>query len=119
MKNDMSPEILLKLLSDQTRLRCMLLLLQQGELCVCELTYALDLSQPKISRHLATLRDANVVNDRRAGQWIYYSVSNELPAWAADLLESIQAGCSKQAQYQRDLKILKKMPNRPANQVCA
>ncbi len=48
--------IFFKALADETRLRSLLLILQQGELCVCELTEALALSQPKISRHLAQLR---------------------------------------------------------------
>ncbi len=47
---------LFQLLSDPTRLRCLLLMQVEGELCVCELTHALDLSQPKISRHLAGAR---------------------------------------------------------------
>ena len=57
----MTPEILLKSLSDQTRLRSLMLLMQEGELCVCELTYALNLIQPKISRHLASLRDIQLL----------------------------------------------------------
>jgi len=52
-----------QLLSDETRLRCLLLLQKEGELCVCELVYALDIIQPKISRHLAALRDAGIVTD--------------------------------------------------------
>jgi ArsR family transcriptional regulator len=46
-----------KMLADSTRLRCLLLMQAEGELCVCELTHALNLSQPKISRHLAHLRE--------------------------------------------------------------
>lgn len=49
-----------KLVADDTRLRCLLLLVQEGELCVCELMTALNESQPKISRHLALLRDAKI-----------------------------------------------------------
>ena len=66
-------------LSNEIRLRCLVLLQLEGELCVCELTHALKLSQPMISRHLALLRDAGLVNDQRAGQWIYYQVNPELP----------------------------------------
>ncbi len=61
-----------KALSDLTRLRMLVLLNCEGELCVCELTHALDEIQPKISRHLAQLRELGVVLDRRQGQWIYY-----------------------------------------------
>ena len=54
-----------QLLSDDTRLRSLMLMQQGGELCVCELVHALGEIQPKISRHLAALRDAGVVVDRR------------------------------------------------------
>jgi ArsR family transcriptional regulator len=114
----MTPEILLKLLSDQTRLRSLMLLMQAGELCVCELTYALDLIQPKISRHLAALRDTQVVIDRRAGQWIYYRVNSKLPGWAKEILQATLAGSLKEAQYKQDIKKLKSMKNRPENRIC-
>ena len=116
---NMTPEILLKSLSDQTRLRCMMLLMQEGELCVCELTYALDLIQPKISRHLASLRDMQVVIDRRSGQWIYYSINPKLPAWAMELLQAALKGSKNEKQFKVDLKKLKSMSNRPDNRICA
>lgn len=96
-----------------------MLLLEHGELCVCELTYALDEVQPKISRHLASLRDMHVVIDRRAGQWIYYSINPDLPAWAIDLLEATLAGMKQEKQYLEDMKKLKGMPNRPETRICA
>ena len=73
---------LFSLLADPTRLRCVVLLQREGELCVCELVRALDLSQPKVSRHLAVLREGGVVEDRRAGQWVHYRLHPALPAWA-------------------------------------
>ncbi len=54
----MEPSTLFKALSDPTRLRCITLLSSHDELCVCELTQALDLPQPKVSHHLAALRKA-------------------------------------------------------------
>ena len=59
-----------KMLADSTRLRCLLLMQAEGELCVCELTHALNLSQPKISRHLAHLREAGVLVASRNGTWM-------------------------------------------------
>lgn len=115
----MTPEILLKSLSDQTRLRSLMLLMQEGELCVCELTHALDLIQPKISRHLASLRDMKVVIDRRAGQWIYYSINPKLPKWAKELLQAALKGSLNEKQYKEDLKKLKNMSNRPESRACA
>jgi len=65
-----------KALSDETRLRVMKLL-QARELCVCELIQVLEMSQPRISRHLSVLKNAGLVDDRREGKWVYYSLANE------------------------------------------
>lgn len=61
----------LKIISDETRLRILALLLKK-ELCVCELCEILEESQPKVSRHLAKLRGAGLVRDERHEQWIFY-----------------------------------------------
>ncbi|MDH4223684.1 MAG: metalloregulator ArsR/SmtB family transcription factor, partial [candidate division Zixibacteria bacterium] len=63
----------IKALGDETRLRILKLLMNR-ELCVCELEAALNLPQSKISRHLMVLRSNGLVNDRRKGQWIFYSL---------------------------------------------
>ncbi|WP_432537487.1 metalloregulator ArsR/SmtB family transcription factor [Pantoea eucalypti] len=81
------PLQLFKALSDETRLNLVLLLREKGELCVCELTLILKKSQPKISRHLALLRDIGMVIDRREGKWIHYRLSPHMPAWAATTIE--------------------------------
>lgn len=61
--------------SDRTRLRIMNLLLGREELCVCDLISVLELPQAKVSRHLAYLRKAGLVEGRRNGQWVYYRLS--------------------------------------------
>jgi len=66
---------LFKALSDETRLR-IIKLLENGELCVCDITAALDLVQPKVSFHLNTLKGAGLIKDRKAGRWIHYSLEN-------------------------------------------
>jgi ArsR family transcriptional regulator, arsenate/arsenite/antimonite-responsive transcriptional repressor len=63
-----------KALADPTRLR-LLNLLRQGELCVCDLTAALEMPQSKVSRHLSYLKKERWVSGRRAGQWMYYKLS--------------------------------------------
>lgn len=63
-----------KTLSDQTRLR-IIVLLSCKSLCVCEICDILKESQPKISRHLAKLRDAGFIIDKRHDQWVYYSLN--------------------------------------------
>ncbi|MFG6175842.1 metalloregulator ArsR/SmtB family transcription factor [Halomonas sp. THAF12] len=70
----------------------MLLIRHQGELCVCELTEALELSQPKVSRHLAQLRRCGLLEDRRAGQWVHYRLPVDLPDWALSTLEAAAKG---------------------------
>ena len=78
----MDPLEFFKLLADETRLGAILLIAQEGELCVCELTTALAETQPKVSRHLAMLRKAQLVLDRRQGQWVFYRMNPALPDWA-------------------------------------
>ena len=62
-------------LSDQTRLR-IYMILTAGELCVCELTCALDMEQSRISHSLKILRDAGLICSRKIGKWMFYSVSS-------------------------------------------
>lgn len=62
-----------KILSDETRLRIVILLAQQ-ELCVCELCGVLDVSQPKVSKNLSKLRDMNLVVDDRKEKFVYYKL---------------------------------------------
>jgi len=81
------PLQLFKNLSDETRLSLVLLLREKGELCVCELVSILKETQPKISRHLALLRESGLLIDRRDGKWIYYRLSPHMPAWAAAVIE--------------------------------
>ena len=65
-----------KILSDETRLRIIILLAQQ-ELCVCELSGVLDVSQPKISKSLSKLRDVNLVIDERKEKFVFYKLKTE------------------------------------------
>ena len=64
-----------KALSDETRLR-VIKLLEQGELCVCDITAALDMVQPKVSFHLSALKEAGFIKDRKQGKWIHYSLND-------------------------------------------
>jgi len=106
-------------MANEIRLRCLVLLQTQGELCVCELTHALELSQPMISRHLALLRETGMVQDRRVGQWIYYRISAELPDWVKKVLKTTAQANSIQAPFVDDQHALNDMPNRPGTSCCA
>lgn len=67
-----------KALADPTRLRIVCLLLD-GELCVCDLTEVLQIPQPTVSRHMATLKQHGLAADRRAGKWVHYTLVDNSP----------------------------------------
>ena len=115
----MSPAQFFKCLSDETRLRCVALLQKQGKLCVCELTAALDLSQPKISRHLALLRQCGLLLDSREGSWVYYQINSTLPDWAFPILANALTAVEMTGQFQTDLERLHKMAIRPDMAMCS
>ena len=97
-----------KALAVETRLR-ILSLLTNGELCVCEITKLLDIGQPKASRHLAVLRQAELVADRREGMWMYYSLTkprDETHRWIVAWLESARRELPQAAA---DMDTLKKL----------
>ena len=94
----LTPLQLFKNLSDETRLGIVLLLKEMGDLCVCDLCTALEKSQPKISRHLAMLRESGLLLDRKQGKWVHYRLSPHIPSWAAQVIE--QAWLSEQDDVQ-------------------
>lgn len=108
-----------QLLSDDTRLRSVLLMHREGEMCVCELVHALGQIQPKVSRHLAALRDVGVVTDRRQAQWIYYRLHPELPDWARQVIDVTARAAADCDPFKNDLAVLTEMPNRPGATRCA
>jgi len=93
-------------LSDPTRLRCLALLHTQGELCVCDLTRALGVSQPKMSRHLALLRDLGIVKARREGVWVHYRIHPGLPEWMLAVLSLALGAFATSPAGQADLAAL-------------
>jgi len=102
MTKPLSLEIVTKALADQTRLRMLILLVAADELCVCELTEVLQLAQPKISRHLAILRESGLLQDRKAGLWVYYQVRPDLPDWAHTMVQALLKGSRMESLYQAD-----------------
>ncbi|MBM6550864.1 metalloregulator ArsR/SmtB family transcription factor [Marinomonas ostreistagni] len=116
---ELNPLSFYKCLADDTRLRCLLLIQLEQELCVCELMAAIDESQPKISRHLAQLRSCGLLTDRRQGQWVFYSLNETLPDWAKLVL---QLSAAENLDYvAADLSRLAQMGDRPerAQSCCA
>ena len=93
---------LFKALGDETRLR-IVALLSHGELCVCHIEEALRVSQPKVSRHLAILRAACVVDHRRDGTWVYYRLAAQADAECNLQLQSLIKTFAKRSMLRNDL----------------
>lgn len=79
---------LFKALSDETRLR-LIVLLYRREFCVCQIEAALGISQTKASRHLAILRRAGLLKARRDGLWVYYTLEKPATKVEANLFENL------------------------------
>ena len=81
-----NPLQLYKCLADDTHLKAMQLISHEQVLCVCELVAALELSHAKVSRHLAQLRQCELLSARKLNKWVYCSINKALPEWAKNLL---------------------------------
>ncbi|MCW3131387.1 MAG: metalloregulator ArsR/SmtB family transcription factor, partial [Candidatus Methanospirare jalkutatii] len=100
-------------LSEQLRLRALVLIVLEGELCVCELVHALDVTQPKISRHMSVMRDAGIVVARRHAQWVFYGINSSLSSWQRQIIDAAVAGAKGDIIVKNDRCRLKEMKNRP------
>ena len=96
---------LFKALADETRLR-ILNLIGRRELCVCQIVEALGLGQSKVSRHLATLRNAGLVSDRREGLWMYYSLAAPKGCLHEQVLELLKRSACELPMAAEDLEAL-------------
>lgn len=113
---------LFKALSEPVRLRIVSLLLRRGELCVCDIVDALELPQSVVSRHLAYLRNNNLVETRREGVWVYYQLllktetlgteALETDTFTQQLLELFRVHAEQEPNLQHDLDKLSKLSGR-------
>jgi len=95
-------------LSDRTRLR-LLNLMGDDEVCVCFFVEVLGEPQPKISRHLAYLRQAGVVTARREGKWMHYRVVEPPDPHAAHVFNEVRAWLRADEELKRDQERLMKV----------
>jgi ArsR family transcriptional regulator len=108
MKDGADPvDRMFRAFSDRTRLR-ILNLLQSGETCVCDLVEVIGGPQPKISRHLAYLRRAGLVEARREGLWMHYKLSPTKSAFHKSLLNCLGCCFASVPVMSRDVKKLKR-----------
>ncbi len=101
-----------KALSDTTRLR-VLKLLENGELCVCDIVTALEMSQPKVSFHLNTLKEAGLIKDRKEGRWIHYRLDDS-DFFRRFLLLSVLERIPKEAVTEDKERLLEFLQDKPA-----
>jgi ArsR family transcriptional regulator len=96
-------------LDDETRLRVLALLLEEGELCVCDLMAALQLPQSTVSRHLSHLKNAGWLKDRREGVWCYYSIASGLGKIHQFLIPVLRTFLSATEEAKSDAERLREM----------
>ncbi len=105
---------LFRAFADPTRLRILNLLLE-GEVCVCDLCSVLDEIQPKISRHLAYLRRAELVTVRTDGKWKYYAIASHPQGLQQTLLHCVKS-CLRELDELRD--DLERLRTRSGDECC-
>jgi len=94
-------DVLFRALADATRLR-LLNLIADREICVCYFVEILQISQPKISRHLAYLRRAGLIKARREGKWMHYRLSMPQDRAAADILRETLKHLMRKPEMRKD-----------------
>ena len=98
-----------KALADENRLR-MLLALERGELCVCQITELMGLAMSTVSKHLSVLYQAGLVNARKEGRWMHYSLSGKgAPAAAREAVAWVRRSLDGNERIATDAKQLKKV----------
>ncbi len=100
-------------LSDPIRLRILALIAKENELCVCELVGALQLPQPKISRHCKVLSEVNLLSGRREAQWMLYSLAEDNPDWTKEALQAAIDGVRNDASHLADCERVKSVQRPP------
>lgn len=108
----------LKALGDENRLRALLACSEQ-ELCVCQITELLQLAPSTVSKHMSILRQADLVESRKEGRWIYYRISPEFaPASVQALLRELRTELSGDSKWQRDKQALAEILATDPEELC-
>lgn len=111
-------ETVAKAVADPSRVR-ILKLLEGGELCVCQITAVLDLAPATVSKHLALLKVAGLLQQRRDGKWIYYRLaSRELNPYAPRFLSLLAACLNDDITTNEDRRVLSKVSAVPVAALC-
>jgi ArsR family transcriptional regulator len=93
-----------KALSDRSRLRVVMALTDNEELCVCQITEMLNLAMPTVSRHMSVLQNAGLVKSRKDSRWVYYRLSETFPKqclnWLKEALMNSEAFAEDQKRME-------------------
>jgi len=103
--------------ADETRLRLLNLLVEKSEVCVCDLVEVLGISQPKVSRHLAYLRRAGLVRDRKDGLWVYYRLDESPASETAFVLTALREVFAESSEMEEDRERLRGISGGPPAEV--
>jgi len=111
---------LFKSFADPTRVRILHLLANRGpEICVCDLVSVLKLPQGSVSRHLMQLRLLGLVDDRRQGTWIYYSLANPEGALHKGLVKCLKTSCHEEPVLAEDLQLFDRQKQKGSLACCS
>ncbi len=107
-----------KALADSNRVR-VLVALRGRELCVCQIVELLGLAPSTVSKHMAVLKQAYLVDSRKSGRWVYYRrPENGVPQAARDALNWIDASLGRDGQMREDAKRLRELLKIPVEKLC-
>lgn len=111
-------ELVAKAVADPSRVR-ILKLLEGGELCVCQIATVLDLAAATISKHLAQLRAAGLLQQRRDGKWVYYRLAEkELNPYAGKFQALLSQMLQDDPALREDQRILALVNQQPLSVIC-
>lgn len=107
-----------KALADENRVRT-LLFLRGGELCVCQIVEMLSLAPSTVSKHMAVLHQAGLVESRKEGRWIYYRLAGRgAPPWVREAIRWAHTGLEEDPQVLADARRLGKVCKIPREDLC-
>lgn len=107
----------LKALSDQNRLRIVYALMEHNELCACQFTELLGIAGATVSRHLGVLHNANLVQFRKEGRWIFSSLSEDLE-YVTPLLDWVNKQASHCPEIRQDKEHLLEILSNAPEDIC-
>jgi DNA-binding transcriptional ArsR family regulator len=111
-------EAVLKAAADPNRVR-ILKMLEGGELCVCQIVAALNLSQSTVSKHLSLLHAAGLVEERKAGRWVHFRLGEAaINEYSQPLLALIGGWLHKDATVKADAERVKRIRRTPVEELC-